>query len=248
MRAVGSVVEMAQARLATGQALPAEQVSTRALGEVDEQTAKVVDMVFLQLQAIFPAWRQAWPDDKALALAKRSWTKGLQASGIRTIEQVRFGIEQCRRSGAVFAPSIGQFVAWCLPTAEMLGLPTDDIAWRETVQACSDPERWRWSHEVVRLAATAVGFWELRQGAGGTDALHRRFSSAYGQLLNRLARGEPLAEPMPALAWDGTRNQAELADMAAEQALQERLRRDGLAQAGQGAREVLLKKLGIRRG
>jgi hypothetical protein len=35
--------------------------------------------------------------------------------------------------------------------------------------------------------------------------------------------------------------------MVAEQELQERMRRDGLADAGQGARAVLLAKLGIRR-
>lgn len=248
MKPIGNVVAMTGTRLAAGHALPAGQVSAQPLGEVDEQTAAVVDMIFIQLQAIFPAWRQAWPDDKALALAKRSWTRGLQASGIRTIEQVRFGIEQCRRSGSAFAPSIGQFVAWCLPTAEMLGLPTEDAAWREAVQACANPEGWRWSHEAVRLAAAAVGFWELRQGAGGADALRRRFGNAYAQLVGRLARGETLAEPMQALEWGGARTAAERAERAGEQVLQERLRKQGLAEAGQSARAALLAKLGIKRG
>ncbi|WP_349616944.1 replication protein P [Azotobacter salinestris] len=245
---IRNVVAMTGTRLAAGQALPGGQVSTRPLGEVDEQTAAVVDMVFLQLQAIFPAWRQAWPDDKALALAKRSWTKGLQASGIRTIEQVRFGIEQCRRSGSAFAPSIGQFVAWCLPTAEMLGLTEEEAAWREAVQACADPDGWRWSHEAVRLAAAMVGFWELRQGVGGADVLRRRFGNAYAQLLGRLARGEALGAPMQALEWDGARTAAERAERAGELALQERLRKQGLAGFGQGARAALLANLGIKRG
>lgn len=247
MKSIGNVVAMTGERLAAGHALPSGQVSTRPLGEVDEQTAAVVDMIFLQLQAIFPAWRQAWPDDKALAMAKRSWTKGLQASGIHMIEQVRFGIEQCRRSGSAFAPSIGQFVAWCLPTVEMMGLPTEEAAWREAVQGCADLEGWHWSHEAVRLAAAAVGFWELRQGAGGADALRRRFGNAYSQVVGRLARGEVLAEPMQALEWDGGRTAAERADRAAEQALQERMREQGLAEAGQGARAALLAKLGIKR-
>lgn len=247
MKPIGNVVAMTGERLAAGRALPAGQVSTQPLGEVDEQTAAVVDMVFLQLQAIFPAWRQAWPDDKALALAKRSWTKGLQASGIRAVEQVRFGIEQCRRSGSAFAPSIGQFVAWCLPTAEMMGVPTEEAAWREAVRGCADPEGWHWSHDAVRLAAAAVGFWELRQGTGGADALRRRFGSAYAQLVGRLARGEMLAEPMQALEWGGARTAAERADRVAEQALQERLRQQGLAEGGRGARAALLEKLGIKR-
>lgn len=246
MKPIRNVVAMTGTRLAAGHALPSGQVSAQPLGEVDEQTAAVVDMIFIQLQAIFPAWRQAWPDDKALALAKRSWTKGLQAAGIRTIEQVRFGIEQCRRSGSAFAPSIGQFVAWCLPTAEMLGLPEEEAAWREAVQACASAG-WRWSHEAVRLAVAAVGFWELRQGAGGADALRRRFGNAYAQLLGRLARGEMLAEPMQALEWDGARTAADRADRAAEQALQARMREQGLAEAGQGARAALLAKLGIKR-
>ena len=62
--------------------------------QIDEASALVINAVFRELQSCCPAWRQAWPDDKALAAAKKSWTKAFMAAGLRSIEQVRLGIEQ----------------------------------------------------------------------------------------------------------------------------------------------------------
>ena len=214
-----------------------------------------VNLVFSTLQTdlgMAAAFRFEFPADQPekLQAAKRSWFRPELAKvpgksfdfGLR-----RIGSEW--QAGRQFKslPSFGDFLALCAPRAEELNMPTEDAAWREAVAGCVDPEGWAWSHEAVLLAATAVGFWDLRQGAAGADVLRRRFSNAYAQLLQRLARGEELVKPMQALEWDGVRNPAELADMVAEQELQERMRRDGLADAGQGARAVLLAKLGIRR-
>jgi len=225
---------------------PAESAAPHAQ-EVDAGTAKVVNILFVQLKGIFPAWRQAWPNKQIEDAAKSNWTRGFMAAGISQIEQIRMGVERCRVHGGDFAPSPGKFIAWCRPDPQALGLPTEDAAWREAVAASSDPDKWRWSHEAVRLATISVGFWDLRQGSVKADVLRLRFSNAYQQMTDRLARGEALSTPMQALQWDGGRNPAELADQYAEQELQSRLRRDGLADTGGDARAALLAKLGIRR-
>ncbi|MCA4961026.1 Replication protein P, partial [Pseudomonas sp. Y24-6] len=72
MRAVNSLTTKAAGAIRTGN-IPA---IAEPLGTVDDATAEVVERLFRQLQAIFPAHKQAWPDDKALAAARRSWTKG----------------------------------------------------------------------------------------------------------------------------------------------------------------------------
>lgn len=51
-------------------------------------TIDVVNALFKELQAIFPAWKQAWPDDDALKAAKRSWTKAFIVEGINQLEQI----------------------------------------------------------------------------------------------------------------------------------------------------------------
>ena len=50
--------------MATASNLPAE-VRTPAK-QLDSGTTEVVNALFKELQAIFPAWKQAWPDDEAL--------------------------------------------------------------------------------------------------------------------------------------------------------------------------------------
>lgn len=229
---------------------PAKLPSLAGLDEAGRVAVEgLVNRLFRQIRDNRPAWRQAWATTAALESAKLQWLAAFVENGIHDWDrQIELGLRRLREDESDFVPSPGKFIAWCRPTAEMLGLPSDQDAWREAVNGCADPERWRWSHEAVRTAAESVGFWELRQGDGGTDSLRRRFAAAYGQVLNRVARGEPVSPPVRVLECDDARSAAELADRAAEQALQERLRRDGLADRGMDARSALLAGLGIKRG
>lgn len=100
---------------------------------VSLETAEVVNGLFRRLRGIFPAWRQAWPSTEALAAAKEEWIKEFAAEGIRTIEQIEFGIEKCRKLKKPFAPSVGEFIAMCQPTPEDFGMPAPAAAWVEAL-------------------------------------------------------------------------------------------------------------------
>lgn len=170
-------------------ALPAKQL--------DPATTAVVNKLFNELQAIFPAWRQAWPDDKALAAAKRSWIKGFAAAGITSLEQIRFGLEQCRQSGADFAPSVGKFIAWCQPTPEMLGLPNADRAYREACANAHPAAARDWSHPAVHHAACETGFYEL--ASLPEERSRKLFERNYAATVRMVMAGEPLREIPKAL-------------------------------------------------
>lgn len=47
--------------MATARNLPAEVQAPAK--QLDPGTTKVVNALFKELQAIFPAWKQAWPDE-----------------------------------------------------------------------------------------------------------------------------------------------------------------------------------------
>ena len=98
---------------------------------IDEFAKNIINKVFDQLSVIFPAWKHAWPTDKELSLAKMEWTKAFNENGINTLEQVKFGFMKARRSESDFLPSCGKFIAWCRPTAEDLGYPSEHNALRE---------------------------------------------------------------------------------------------------------------------
>lgn len=165
--------------------------------QIDSGTARVVNALFQELQAIFPAWRQAWPDDKALAAAKKSWIKGFMAADITKIEQIRYGLEQCRADGCVFVPSVGQFIAWCRPTAEMLGLPELDKAYREAVTNSHPAATPRWSHPAVHHAACETGFYALNHLQ--EEQSRKLFARNYEATVRMVMAGEPLREIPKAL-------------------------------------------------
>lgn len=119
--------------------------------QLDPGTTEVVNALFKELQAIFPAWKQAWPDDEALKAAKRSWIKSFVAAGINTLEQIRFGIQKCRVLGTDFAPSSGKFIKLCQPTPEEMGIPPLARALAEALENFH-PSRAgarQWSHAAV---------------------------------------------------------------------------------------------------
>lgn len=158
----------------------------------DEDTVSVINSLFRELMSIFPAWKQAWPDKPALNAAKATWTKAFMSERINRIEQIRFGIEQCRKLGTDFAPSVGRFIAMCQPTPEMLGIPTTDKAFRE---ACRNVHPGmagiaEWSHAAVYHAASESGFANLNTLP--QDASRRLFDRNYQIAARALLAGEPL--------------------------------------------------------
>ncbi len=238
MKNVTQLIPTAARQLRVKQPLP---VATQPLGVVDDQTGAIVEKIFRQLQAIFPAWKQAWPDDKALSSAKRSWTKGFMDAGINDLDQVRYGVEECRRSGSPFAPSIGQFIGWCTPGPASFGMPAVADAWLEALMGT-------YSHEAVRLAANSTGLFDLRGSKQDNKGLRERFDRNYEVILRRAQSGQPLnGEILAGIGHDSQKSETELANDYAEQRHARVREAQGIPTAGADARAQLLAKLKIRR-
>ncbi|MGY2320402.1 replication protein P [Pseudomonas azotoformans] len=237
MRSANSLTARAATSIRSGNLPPVIE----PLGTVDDDTAEVVERLFRQLQAIFPAHKQAWPDDKALAAAMRSWTKGFMAAGIRTLEQIRYGIEQCRKSGSPFAPSVGQFIGWCKPGPEAFGLPASADAWVEALMSV-------YSHEGVKVAAIATGLFDLRSARQEDKGLRQRFDHNYAVVIRRAQDGQPLdGKILTGIGHDSQKTAFELANELADQQAQARILQQGIPVDGKSAREVLLAKMNIKR-
>jgi hypothetical protein len=162
------------------------------LASIDSSSARVVNALFRELKAIFPAWKQAWPTAEDETSAKKSWVKAFVAARISQIEQIRFGIENCRKLGSSFIPSVGEFVAMCQPTPEMLGIPGHDQAYAEAI-ANAHPSMAgsrEWSHQAVYHAASHCGFRSL--STMSAEASRKLFDRAYGITIRMLLAGEPL--------------------------------------------------------
>jgi hypothetical protein len=105
---------------------------------LDEKTIKIVNLLFQELQSIFPAFKQAWPTEECFQRAKRNWVKAFMVSGINNIAQLKFGIRKCILSESPFVPTSGQFISWCTPQPEDLGLPTVEEAFTQSIRMTSE--------------------------------------------------------------------------------------------------------------
>lgn len=210
-------------------------------------TAKVVNALFIELMAVFPAWKQAWPDDAALGAAKRSWIKAFIVAEINTIEQIRFGIERCRTLGRPFAPSVGEFIAMCMPTPEMLGIPSHDKAFREAL-VNAHPSRFGnrvWSHQAVRHAALQCEMHNL--GDLIPEKASKVFDRAYDITIRLLMQGKPLEDIAIGIGHDSQKTELELAEEYASQRQARLLELQSIPSTGAAARELLLAKMNIKR-
>ncbi|EFC1716728.1 hypothetical protein FBH71_19875 [Escherichia coli] len=88
-----------------------------------QQVAQIINGVFSQLLATFPA-SLANRDQNELNEIRRQWVLAFRENGITTMEQVNAGMRVARRQNRPFLPSPGQFVAWCREEASVTaGLP-----------------------------------------------------------------------------------------------------------------------------
>ncbi|MCF5804338.1 replication protein P [Pseudomonas tremae] len=209
-------------------------------------TASVVNALFRELQAIFPAWRQAWPDDAALQTAKRSWIKAFIVAGINTLEQIRYGLQNCRQNGSDFAPSVGKFIKWCQPTPEMLGIPSHDRAFREALLNLHPSRRTsrEWSHEAVRHAALQCEMHNLADLT--SEKASKVFDRAYDITIRMLVQGRSLEEIAVGIGHDGQKSEFERAEELTERVSLALIARQGIPADGAKARELLMAKFGRR--
>ena len=208
--------------------------------QVTPQTAEVVNDLFRRLRGIFPAWRQAWPSTEALDAAKAEWIKEFADEGIRTLEQIEFGIQKCRKLKKPFAPSVGEFIAMCVPGPEDFGMPSAAGAWMEALMET-------YSHEGVKIAAVATGLFDLRSAKQEDKGLRQRFDHNYAVVIRRAQEGQPLdGKILTGIGHDSQKTALELADELAEQQAQARIIKQGIPVDGASARELLMAKFGKR--
>ncbi|ENJ1614216.1 replication protein P [Vibrio parahaemolyticus] len=130
-----------------------------------QTAAKIINKLFLELQACFPAWRQTFKSRAEIDAAKRSWARGLFEAKITTQKQLDWGLAKARRSESPFWPSLGQFIKWCQLEPSDYGLPDTRQAYLEACRnahCISDMTNEEWSHPAVYVALKNTGVFDIR--------------------------------------------------------------------------------------
>lgn len=157
-----------------------------------EQVAQIINGVFTQLLAAFPA-ALAGRDQEEMNEIRRQWVMAFAENGITTLEQVAAGMRVARRQEKPFLPSPGQFVAWCKQEMRAFGVSVDDVMaefkqWQRLIFKYPSSEHYPWSQPVLYhiclelrrrstdgqlsekelkvVAAEVLAYWEKRADAG----------------------------------------------------------------------------------
>ncbi|MER5080553.1 replication protein P [Providencia stuartii] len=177
---------------------------TQSFREVESQpdsdqlqaAARIINILFAELQSCFPAWKATFPSKSDVDAAKRTWSKGLLEAGITTEQQLKYGLRKARQEESPFWPSLGQFVKWCQPEPADHGLPSVRQAYTEACRK-SHPaaDRSSWSHPAVYIAAREVGSFELTNLPSSQS--QPLFERAYAIAVRRVMAGEDLNTEIP---------------------------------------------------
>ena len=158
---------------------------------LNQQAAEFVNDLFKSLQVAYPAWKQAFGTEQDLKLTKKSWIRAFGESGITRKEQVALGMKRARQDQSSFFPTSGQFIAWCKPTPEDLGLPTSTMAWKEVCDNCHRYTAHAWSSPAVFAAGELVQFFNIRRGA----VRQKEFTEVYSKICEEVMNGKVFAGP-----------------------------------------------------
>lgn len=209
------------------------QQETRSKASGPTATADDIDNLFNALGELYgnkftSQWGAFDETGQWLAELAHLSRQHLELGIARLRQQVR---ESARTNDEAWPPQPVAFAALCEPQPEDMGLPTTVDAWREACAAAHNPAGHRWSHEVVRLAGAAVGWWELTHvQPSRVERLERRFAKHYSALVNRVMAGEKIA-PRQLLEHDGSRHPAERAERASREAAARQAEEAGLPHA-----------------
>lgn len=188
MKSVTDLAVQAHQQCRPGQVVQSEPAQNNS---INEDAARHVNDIFRALQGAFPAWRSAFPDDDSLRSAKATWVKALIDAGVTDFEMIARGVRRARLSESDFFPSVGKFIGWCRLSPEEMGLPSEDLAWREINQHSHHVLAHNWSHPGVYEAGRRVGWFELRNGT----ATRKSFAEQYQAVVAEVAAGAEFVTP-----------------------------------------------------
>ena len=140
---------------------------------MSNQPQEIINEVFKTLKAIFPASKSSL--DGQESIVKRQWMLAFQESETNTLEKIKLGFSVARQSESPFMPSCGQFISWCRPTPEQLGLLEVRQAYKSLFNGVAEPDA------ITRAARKEIGSFEVRTWS--ESKLYPIFEKVYSRLV-----------------------------------------------------------------
>lgn len=170
--------------------------------KIYNDTALLINELFLELKARCPAWPQSWPNPEIEKRARQIWLESLVNNKIQNWQYVKNGLSKIKSS---FVPTVDEFISLCKPSIDDLNIPTVDQAYKEACKNSYDtkyptykdgkPVEPTWSHEIVRYSARDTGTHDIVSHEN-----FEKFKRHYEFYLKKILNGEQLEailKPLP---------------------------------------------------
>ena len=151
---------------------------------------QVINLLFKELESIFPNFMRAWPTEEILETAKINWLLAFVEANVNSMRHLQIGLKKARHHPKSWIPSVGEFIQWCRPTLKDFNLPEPFVAYREACKNAYDlkyDEHVNWSHPAVYHAGCETGWFEI-------DKLEKLFLANYDMACKIVFEGGRLKE------------------------------------------------------
>ncbi len=165
---------------------------------------ELVNQLFTFFYSICRGFEKQYQDPKRLNMEKTQWMRAFHDEKILSRDQVEHGIKRTRRESPINTPTIGQFLDWCTPSNEALGVPTVDRAYDEACKNSHPTAEKVWSHKLVAHAAKLTGSYLLSTSARSVS--YPVFQRNYEISIRDWRAGKPIDEIKPPIALEKINN------------------------------------------
>lgn len=245
-----SAKQVAQAALASlnksVRLTPTSSTKSRPQTIEDGQNSKASEKLMGKLWMLMTEmYGHKWTSVHGVSDESGTWSKVMAGlSG----QQVAAGMQALARGDDPWPPSAPEFRALCEAGRSSLGIPEVSAAWREAVEASTDPANFCFSHPIVQEAARLTDWYSIRHGIPKAETVQNRFNKRYADLTSKLQRGEQLVSDQMLLTQEKAAGQFEHAVKASEDLAKQIAKDQGLTkQSPEDLRKALLEKMGIKR-
>lgn len=159
---------------------------------LDQLSGQVVDYIFAKFMLLCRGFDSLYSDIKRLKAEKTQWTSTFSKRKIQRIEQVKHGLYRLEEHKFPNPPQLGEFLEWCKPTSEEIGLPSVEKAYLLSLQMNERfPEEIFLEEkvaEVIRHVISQIGSTQYRQ-MRQSDSI-KTFEHYYSISIRQLIDGE----------------------------------------------------------
>ncbi len=156
---------------------------------------KILSQIMLKLSSIYPQGEIAFKTQEKLTGYMNELSEGLQENDLANIDFLKFAFKRMRARNSAFYPSVGEFVAACMPLPEDYNLPTPQDAFNQASKVSGSHLK----HTLTPLVyMAALHYWgDLGAGKG-----FKSYCVRYESMFNEWVRGKLvlITPPVPIAA------------------------------------------------